>query len=237
MSDPFYLSVVIPAYNEEANIEATLADVGRYLASKPWSSEVIVVDDGSTDRTAELVSTVSMVKLLRNVENRGKGFAVRKGMREARGTYRLFMDADGATAIVNFDAFLPHLEAGKEVVVGSRKIRGSQITVPQPILRRVLSRCYHLLSRLVAGGIPVSDYNCGFKAFQAAAAEALFSRQKMDDWTFDTELFYLAKRLRLSVQEVPVAWAHKATTKVRALGASIRSFKSLWAIRMQRYEF
>lgn len=234
------VSVIIPAYNEERNIVPTLSETRDYLANKfgkAW--EIIIVDDGSVDSTCALVENFlnekkedsGGIRLLRRGINMGKGAAVRSGMLEAGGRYRLFMDADNATRISELDKMLPFLYEGSQVVIGSRKLKDSQIIEKQPFLRRALSALHHLIVEIILG-IRASDFNCGFKSFSAAAADTLFRMQKIDGWVFDAELLFLAHKNGIAVKEVAVEWRHKDTSKVKVMKDAIRSFKGIFKIRI-----
>ncbi|MBF0215789.1 MAG: glycosyltransferase family 2 protein [Candidatus Omnitrophica bacterium] len=229
-----YLSVVIPAYNEEKNIGDTLREISGFLSKKDYSSEVIVVDDGSGDGTfGEACSGRRLFKefkVLRNEVNKGKGYTVRKGIMASRGDVVLFMDADNSTSISEIDKFLGVIKHS-DIAIGTRRERGSQIIVPEPLSRVMMGQVYILLSRIIFG-CSVRDLNCGFKLFRSEAAKKLFSAQKMDDWSFDTEVLFLAEKFKLRVTEVPVKWEHKLTSKVKPLRDGIRSFKSLVMIKM-----
>lgn len=233
------ISVVIPAYNEEKNITATLADVVSYLQRKFDSSwEVLIVDDGSLDETYRMAGSYiaaagnasGNIKLLKNDKNTGKGSAVRKGMIAAKGEIRLFMDADNATRISEVEKFLPLFRQGADIVIGSRKIRGSLIVEKQPLIRRLGSLAYHLIVKFVLG-TNASDYNCGFKALKGSVAEKIFSVALADGWEFDAEILFIAKKKGYSIKEAPVIWEHKDTSKVRAASAGISSLKGVLKIK------
>jgi len=225
-----YLSVIVPAYNEEANIACTLNSILEYLRGKPFAWEVVVVDDGSLDRTAEMVRGFP-VKLLTSERNCGKGVAVRRGMLAAQGQFRLFTDADNSTSISEIEKLLPFAEEGWDIVIGTRRMRESTIEVVPPFHRHLLGEIYVSVSRLLTG-VEVSDFNCGFKLFTARAAESLFSVQRMERWSFDVEVLFLAARCGFTIKEVPVRWAHvQSTSKVRPLSDGIRSLKDLLRIR------
>jgi dolichyl-phosphate beta-glucosyltransferase len=233
------ISVVIPAYNEAQNITATLSEVVDYLAKRFNQWEVIVVDDGSKDATCRLVETFAknagsknyQVQLLKNERNLGKGAAVRKGMLFAKGKLRLFMDADNATKIDELDNFLPFFAERIDIAIGSRKLKDSLVIEGQPFMRRLASFVYHWLVKLILG-TEVSDYNCGFKAFRGKVAERIFSLQRTERWEFDAEISFLAKQMGYAVQEIPIAWQHKATSKVRAGHAALTSLLGIFKIRM-----
>lgn len=238
------ISVVIPAYNEEANICSTLKDVIGYLCQTfkdAW--EIIVVDDGSTDRTAALVEEfiemhkdeaedgAERISLLKNVQNTGKGASVRKGMFAAEGEIRLFMDADNSTNIRELSKMLPLFNEGCDIVIASRKLETSIISRPQPLFRRFMSSIHHAMVGVILG-TRVSDYNCGFKAFRASVAQSLFSRQRVNRWVFDAEIIFLAKKYGFRIGEIAVTWHHKDTSKVRAIKDSSESFMKVLSIRL-----
>jgi dolichyl-phosphate beta-glucosyltransferase len=234
------LSVVIPAYNEEKNIASTLREVTGYLtvALPPDKWEIIVVDDGSADATnvltKEFISRYPEnynIRLLKNEINSGKGAAVRKGMLSAKGETRLFMDADNATRIPELEKMLPFAKSGYGIVIGSRKLKGSSIREKQPFLRRLFGQAHHLMVELVLG-LKMSDFNCGFKCFNAAAADIIFKKQRFNGWVFDAEILFIAKHNNIKVKEVPIEWEHKATSKVRILRDTINSLKGILIIRL-----
>jgi glycosyltransferase involved in cell wall biosynthesis len=234
-----YLSIIIPAYNEEKNISSTLQDIAQYLKTKNYPSEVIVIDDGSRDKTAELASGCghffNAFTLLKNETNRGKGYTVRKGILFAKGELILFMDADNATRINQLGPLEDATKEGCDVAIASRKVSGAKVETAQPIPRVILGNVYILLSKLILG-LKVKDYNCGFKLFKKEAAKKIFSCAKRDDWSFDSEIIYLASKLKLKIKEVPVCWQDKKeTSKVRPLRDGVKSFMSLLKIRFTKY--
>lgn len=220
MAKPF-LSVVIPAYNEAARLPLTLIDVDRHLSHQEYSYEIVVVISHGTDHTAEIVkrfaSFLPNLKYIALPENRGKGFAVKTGMLAAKGTYRLYMDADNSTAVVEFNKMLPYLRGGKDdahdVVIGSRKIHGARMSPTPDLSRRFLAGLAHLFIQLLAVR-GFKDTQCGFKAFSSEAAITLFSALKSDGFLFDVELLARAKRAGLRVKEIPIFWAHNPGSKV-----------------------
>ena len=237
METPCNLSVVIPAYNEAHTIYATLMTVARYLAGLPLSWEILIVNDGSQDETAAQVREAAQawmaperIRLLEHARNLGKGAAVRTGVLATHGQFILFYDADGATPIEELAKFLPKLQDGADVVVGSRRIPGAQVRKPQPWLRQSLGRIYTGLTNLAVSA-RVSDITCGFKMLNRSAAQAIFSRMAITGWSFDAELFFLAHRMGYRVVEVPVVWFDQPNTKVRMLRHGITSFCELVRIR------
>ena len=225
------LSIVIPAYNEAARIGATLLDVHAYLVKQPYNAEVIVVDDGSTDRTADVVrSEFPAVRVVSYPDNRGKGHAVRTGMLAATGEIRIFFDADGSTPIDEFEKLLPHFEAGADVVIGSRMMKESDIVVHQRWFRERMGRVFNVVLHGL-GLTPFSDTQCGFKAFTARAAEICFTRQTLERFIFDVEVLCIARRHGLRIVEVPIKWINNPDSRVHMLQDAAPTLRDLVAIR------
>lgn len=216
------VSVIIPSYKEGERIGRTLLEVQDYFAHKNLSYEIVVVVDGSPDNTAEVAHNygeqIPQLRVIDNEENHGKGYVVRQGLLEARGAYRLFMDADGSTAITHLDAFLPELEKGYEVVIGSRDIEGAFIQVHQPRHREIMGDMGNWLIRIVLGLWKYPDTQCGFKVLNAEAAEAIASRMVVDRFGFDFELITLAERLGFGIKQLPVRWLNEEGSTVSLFG-------------------
>jgi len=214
-----YLSVIIPAYNEAARLPLTLVDIDRHLSQADFSYEILVVNGGSTDNTAEIVERFShLIAHLRlvNMENLGKGGAVKKGMLEARGEYRLFTDADNSTSIDQFQNMIPYFKEGYAVVIGSRDVRGAKLLPPQPWYRRLLGDLGNLfIQALVLPGI--WDTQAGFKCFTEEAALKIFPLQRINGWGFDVEILALAKLLGFRIKEIPITWVNDPHSKVNAM--------------------
>jgi len=226
------LSIVIPAYNEEQRLPQTLERITDWLGGKSWDhTEILVVDDGSRDKTAKLAESYGRgVRLLRNPGNRGKGYAVRHGMLEAEGQWVLYTDADLSAPIEDFDRLCVAATNGNaQVAIGSRAVDRSLVQVRQAAFREYSGRFFNLVMRLTTG-LPFRDTQCGFKLFRRDAAQAIFSRQKLDGFSFDVEDLYIAKKLRIPVVEVAVRWSNVEGTKV-SLASGLRSFQDLWLIR------
>lgn len=232
------LSIVIPAFNEEARLGPTLERLAAFLATAGRRWEILVVDDGSTDGTAALCQRLAPqlgLRLLGGPPNRGKGHAVRVGMLAARGAVRVMYDADGSTPPGQLSRLLEAIEAGAAVAIGSRYLDGGSPT-SQPAWRRAWSRLVNLVVRrtIVPG---VRDTHCGCKAFTAAAADDLFGRATVDGWAFDLEVLGLAHRLGHRVVEVSVAWQDDARSRVRPLRdlrrAVCDTFAVLRSLRLQ----
>ena len=224
------LSVVIPAYNEARRLPATLARVRDYLAARGAGHEILVIDDGSSDATADVArGTGAPVRVLRHTPNRGKGYAVRRGMLAATGARRLMTDADLSTPIEDLARLEAELDHGFAVAIGSRAVAGARIEVHQPAYREAMGRLFNVLVQtLLLPGL--ADTQCGFKLFTAAAAETAFSACRLDGFSFDVEALYVARRRGLRIAEVPVVWRNDAATRV-GLGGGGAAFADLLRIR------
>jgi dolichyl-phosphate beta-glucosyltransferase len=228
------LSIVIPAYNEEGRLAPTVRDTVAHLRALGRRAEVIVVDDGSLDRTSEVAHQLGAehpeVRLIRLAANRGKGYAVRSGIVNARGDLILFADADGATPIAELARLEAAIATGADVAIGSRALRGEDVRVRARPYRRLMGRAFHQLVRLltVRG---IHDTQCGFKLFRGAVAHDLFSRMRMDGFVFDVEVLMMAQRRGYRVAEIPVNWVHQPGSRVNLLLDSLRMARDLFVIR------
>lgn len=213
------LSIIIPAYNEEERITDTLNSFHEYMSKKPISYELLIVDDGSSDKTIEVVeklkSSISNLRLIALPENKGKGAAVREGMLAAKGEIRLFSDADGATPIEELDKVIrPIQEKQSDISIGSRYHKTSDVQKKQPLYRVIWSRLANkIIQRMLLPG--VVDPHCGFKAFSSEAANAIFRLSKINEWSFDLEVLALAKNMNYRMAEIPVKWVHDDRSKGR----------------------
>jgi len=227
-------SIIIPAYNESQRLGATLDRVLAHVEACGWKAEILVVDDGSSDSTAEIVqryaATHPQVRLIQNPGNRGKGYSVRNGMRQAAGELLLFTDADLSAPIAEAGKLFARLAAGADVVIGSRWLDPALQTARQPVYRQFFGRIFNLLLRGILG-LRFKDTQCGFKAFTRRAAQLIFARQRIERWGFDPELLFLAGKLGLRVEEVPVEWADDPRTKIRPLRDGTRIFTEMLRIR------
>ena len=227
-------SIIIPAYNESRRLGPTLEQITSFIAQERWLAEIIVVNDGSTDTTAELVREFSQrhstVRLVNNPGNRGKGFAVRNGMLNAHGDILLFTDADLSAPISEAPKLLAAMQAGADVAIGSRWLDPSLQTHRQSLTRRFLGRGYNLLMRMILG-LNFKDTQCGFKAFTKNAAKAIFPAQRIEGWGFDPELIFLAGRAGLKVTEVAVRWGHDRGTRIHPFSDGLQMFLEMVAIR------
>ena len=212
-----HLSVIIPAYNEEKRLPKTLQEIGGYLGGQNYLSEIIVVDGGSKDRTPDIAREFS-AKLIKVKNCQGKGQAVREGMAEALGKFRLFTDADNSTSIDQVEKMWPYFSAqgGYDVVIGSRDIRGAVLEPPQPFLRKmILGKGFRLLRKFIIGLWDIQDTQCGFKCFSQEAALAVFPKITIMGFSFDAEALVLARKFGYKVAEVPVRWANDLESKVK----------------------
>ncbi|HEY4499742.1 MAG TPA: dolichyl-phosphate beta-glucosyltransferase [Candidatus Paceibacterota bacterium] len=232
MAKPF-LSVIIPAYNEAKRLPITLIDIDKHLRDQEYSYEIIVVNDGSKDQTAEIVRRfiplIQNMHLIDNAENHGKGHVVRQGMLSAKGNWRLFMDADNSTSIVEFNKMLPYFKDGYEVVIASRDLRGSRTIPAQPFYKRWLGDIGNLIIQaLLLPGI--WDTQCGFKCFSEEAAVKVFNAVKIERWGFDAEALALAKNYGYKIKEIPIFWVNDPRTHV-ALSAYLQVLLEVVKVR------
>lgn len=210
-------SLIIPAYNESNRIRPSLDQILKYLEEQHWEAEVLVVNDGSQDNTAQIVKeygrTHPQVQLLENGRNRGKGFSVRNGMLHARGDICLLSDADLSSPITEAQKLFDAIAQGADIAIGSRWLQAELQTERQPLYRQLFGRIFNLLLRIVLG-LNFKDTQCGFKAFRRDAAQQIFALQKIERWGFDPEILFLARQFGFRVVEVPVVWAHSAGTRL-----------------------
>ncbi len=239
MAEDLDLSVVVPAYREEQRLGATLARIREWLGEQALAAEIIVVDDGSPDRTSDVaheqLAGFPHATVLRNEPNAGKGYSVRRGMLASRGRYALFSDADLSTPIEEFAHLRAAHEAGADVAIGSRALRQSRIEVHQPFPRELMGRCFNLFVRtFVMRGL--HDTQCGFKSFRREVIRPLFGRQQIERWGFDVEVLYLARRLGYTIAEVPVVWRNDENTKINAAADGLKMLREVRdARRMHRH--
>lgn len=227
-----FLSVIIPVYNEEKRIQ-NLSKIESYLRKQKYSWELIVVNDGSTDKSNKVLAFLKKkikFKLLSYSPNLGKGFAIKTGMLESGGQYRLFLDIDLSTPITEFEKFIPYLKK-YQMVIGSRKLKQSNLVIRQSFVREYLGKIFTALSRIVLQ-LNISDFTCGFKCFSQKAAKEIFPRQTINRWGFDSEILYIGKGRELSIKEIPVSWENDPRTKVKFPQDIINSLAELIKIRL-----
>jgi dolichyl-phosphate beta-glucosyltransferase len=227
-------SFILPAYNEGERLPSSIPKLLEYVHARQMQAEIIVVNDGSTDTTADVVrrfaATDPMIVLLENPGNRGKGYSVRNGILHAKGAVALFTDADLSSPIEEADKLFAALADGADVAIGSRWLRSELQTERQPLYRQVYGRLFNLGVRIVLG-LNYRDTQCGFKAFTRNALQSVFTRQKIERWGFDPELLFLAGKLKLKTVEIPVKFAHDHRSKVSPLRDGLRMGVDVLSIR------
>jgi len=242
MSYPQY-SIVIPAYNEAARISRALESVVGCIRQRGWFAEIVVVDDGSRDQTATIVTEFTAkapeVRLLQNPGNRGKGYSVRHGILQSFGEVVMFTDADLSAPIEEAEGLFAAIRDGADIAIGSRWLERTRQTIRQPLYRQFFGRCFNAVTRFVMG-LPYADTQCGFKAFTRAAAQTVFQLQTIERWGFDPEILFIALKRGYRIVEVPVSWAHDERTRISYLKDGIRMLQDIaivrWNALMGRYD-
>ncbi len=242
MLNEIYLSVIVPAYKEEKRIVKTLKEIDKYLSKQTYAYEIIVVNDGSPDRTAEVVRKVipeiKNLRIINNKTNHGKGYVVRQGLLEAKGKYRVFTDADNSTSIDQIEKMWPEFQNGYEVVIGSRDIKGAVITVPQTWWRIMLGNIFNLIVQIISGLFGIWDTQCGFKGFTKKAVEDIFPKCKINRFAFDVEVLVLVKKLGYKIKEIPVVWINDQASTVgfkSMVKMLIEVFQIRWNLISKKY--
>ena len=235
---PLTYSVIIPAYNESSRLRPTLDELLRYFEQRQWDVEILVVNDGSRDDTADIVHEYArahpQIVLVENPGNHGKGYSVRNGMLRARGDICLFTDADLSSPITEAPKLFDAITAGADIAIGSRWLRADLQTERQPLYRQLFGRIYNVVLRIFLG-LKFVDTQCGFKAFRREAAQRIFPLQRIERWGFDPEILFLARRLGFSVEEVPVVWAHSEGTRLSPFRDGVRMFGEVLRIRWNSF--
>lgn len=229
---PPHLSIVVPAHNEELRLPGSLSRILEHLRQQPYSWEVLVVENGSSDRTAEVAERFAQaaagLRVLREAR-RGKGLAVRRGMLEATGEYRFICDADLSMPIDQINRFLPPELQDYDIAIASREAAGA-VRYGEPFYRHWVGRAFNLIVRRLA--VPgLQDTQCGFKCFRGEAADVLFPLQRLHGWTFDVELLFVALRRGYRVVEVPIPWYYYPGSRISILRDSLAMFTDLFRIR------
>lgn len=234
-TDNPFLSIIVPVYNEEKRLTRGIAEILRFIDEQTFRVELIVVNDGSTDATLKLLKKLKhpSLRIISYEENQGKGYAVREGMNNAKGDFRLFMDVDLSTPIEELQKFLPYFK-NFDVIIGSRRTKDSAILVHQPFLRERLGSVFTWLSSILLG-VRVSDFTCGFKCFSRKAAGKLFSLQCLHGWGFDSEIIFLAHKKGFLIKEAPVTWSNDSETRVVLIKDVFLSLIDLTKIRVNDF--
>jgi glycosyltransferase involved in cell wall biosynthesis len=228
------LSIVIPAYNESARIEEALDRVLSCIAERNWDAEVVVVDDGSKDNTAEIVERWMhdhpRLHLIKNAGNRGKGYSVRNGLLQSAGDVVMFTDADLSSPMEEAERLMAAIADGADVAIGSRWLDRTRQTIHQPLYRQFFGRCFNWITRRVMG-LPFKDTQCGFKAFKRDVAQVIFRLQTIERWGFDPEILFIARKLKYSIREVPVTWGHDERSRISYLKDGMKMLQDMAVIR------
>lgn len=233
MEQEILLSLILPAYNEEKRLPECMEKVAGFVAAHKEPIEVIIVENGSRDRTYEMAceyaSQYSWLTVLKE-ETPGKGNAVRRGMLEAKGKYRMFADVDFSMPISEVDHFIPPTLSDYQVAIGSREVKGA-VRYNEPATRHFTGRVFNLIVRILLGLPNIHDTQCGFKSFSAEAAEKLFRVQQIKGWAFDAEVLFIAKHYGYKIVEVPVQWYYDGNSKINVVQDSVKMFRELLQIR------
>ena len=231
---PVQISLILPAYNEVQQISQTIGEAKAYFAQRQLTNEIIVIadgDDGTRELVTELAKSDSTLQVSGSRERCGKGYGIRQGVALAKGQIIGFSDADNKTPIDEFDKFLPFLQAGYEVVIGSRGLSGSQVERPQSFYRRLGSKGFGVFMHAVVGLHDIVDTQCGFKFFQRHAALDIFGRQQIDGYMFDVEILYLATQVGYRIMQVPVRWRDDGDSRLALLSGNVQNLIDLFRIR------
>lgn len=234
MPENIHLTILVPSYNESSIIEDSLKEINGFLDTKKYLSEIVVVDDGSKDNSAEIVKNLklSRVKPFGYQINRGKGGALKEGILHSQGKYVIFTDVDLSVPIGTADELLKELEKGEsDVVIGTRKIKSARVLVHQPWLRENLGKGFTFITRIITG-VAVSDFTCGFKGFTGESAKKIFGNSLLARWAYDAEILYLAKKFGYKIKEVPVTWTNRKDTRVKLWNAVITSLGDLLQLKL-----
>ena len=242
-SNGIYLSVIIPAYNEEERLPATLEKVEGYLSRQGYSYEIVVVSDGSTDRTPDIVrermEENKHLKLIEFKNRLGKGQGVKKGMLSARGNFRVFTDADNSTPIHQVEKMWPWFKKGYDVVIGSRDVKGAVLDPPQPWIRKVfLGAGFKFYRKIVLGLWGLEDTQCGFKGFSRKSVEDVFPHLRIRGFAFDPEVLIIAREKGYKIKEFPVYWKNDPDSKVKLknmIKMAIDLLEIRWNLIVRKY--
>lgn len=228
-----YLSLVLPLYNEEGCLEKNFETIKAYLDTLTKDYEIILVNDGSSDNTPSIIEEIVLsnpqARTLNSRKNRGKGYAVKRGILNAAGEYIVYTDADLAVPLPFIGACLKHLEAGAPFVIGSRHLHESSFRIREGALRQFLGEVFRRFVQLILG-LRVSDITCGLKAFEKKAAFDIFSRSRIERWGYDAEIIFLAQKLGYCIGEIPVDWYHSFDSKVKIGQASTKTLTEMFQI-------
>lgn len=240
MNSPKTLSIIIPVYNEEIRLKKTFSALKDFLDEKLFKEvQIVFVNDGSTDKTEDVVKAFCYpgvsVDYVSYKDNRGKGYAVTRGMIASKMDYALMCDADISTPFFEIKKFISYINDDKDIIIGTRKSRDAEVVVPQSIIRRNLGKVYTILANILTKQ-SVSDFTCGFKVFSKKARNIIFTRTIIERWSYDVEILLIAKKYNLRVFEVPVRWYNDQNTRVKLHKDILRSLTDIFKIISNRYE-
>jgi len=232
------ISVVIPAFEEELRIPDTIRRIHEYLTKRSGEFEIIVVDDGSSDKTADVVESLGKalgnIRLKRNSVNKGKGFSVRKGILSSMYTLILVSDADLSIPIEELEKLLPYYYEGFDIIIGSRGLKESDIVKRQPWYRERMGKIFNLIVRIVVLD-DFKDTQCGFKAFKGVVAQNIFKLCRVDGFSFDVEMLFIAQKMGYRIKEVPIKSINSPSSRVRILRDSFRMLVDIFVIKLKMY--
>lgn len=232
-TNPADLSIIIPAYNEKDRIGNTIRVISDFFRKRSLDYELVIVDDGSTDGTADYIKqqfSLEHLRILINRKNRGKGASIRRGMATAKGKRLLFTDADLSTPIDEVEKLMEKMDSGVGVAIASRDCPGAEVLTPQPFYRELMGKIFNLLVQLIV--LPgVNDTQCGFKLFERSIARKVFSKMTIMGFGFDVEALYLVRKFNGRIAEVPVRWRNYLGSKVSPVSDSIQMFADLFRVR------
>ncbi len=232
------VSIIIPAYNEEKRLGNYLKEIIDYTKKTDITFEILVVNDGSIDSTSKIVTNFrndypdNNIILIENTQNMGKGYSVKRGMLEATGNYSLFTDADGSTPIKEIEKLLDIVQDKKfEIAIGSRTIKGANVEKRQNIIRQSMGKIFNKIIKSLTG-LKFEDTQCGFKLFTSAAKNKIFPLQKLNHFSFDVEILFIAKKNQIPIKEVPIRWINSPDSKVKIVKDSLKMFRDVFKIRL-----
>lgn len=228
------ISIVIPVYNEESRLEKSLEEIAKYLEVEKINGEIVIVNDGSKDKTPQILKKLEKkynLKIFHHPTNLGKGAGIKTGVGAAKGEFILFTDIDLSVPIEFLKKYIDNFDPQTDIIIGTRAKKESQVEVRQSFLRESLGELFTLMTNLILW-VRVSDFTCGFKMFRAEAAKKIFNKQLVNRWAFDAESLFLARKYQFSIKEIPVLWRHREGSKVRFPKDLIESFISLLQIRI-----
>ncbi len=226
------ISIIIPVYNEEKRITSAIEKITAYFKKHDYWHEIILVDDGSTDKTIQKSKdTKEDIQILQNKQNTGKGYSVKQGMLHAKGDYLLFTDADMSTPIEELDKFIQIIDTGFDIVIGSRAVHGADIKKRQPLYRELIGKTFNKIVRLITVR-GIKDTQCGFKLFKKNCVKEIFGKQTIERFCFDVEVLHIAKKKGYKIKEVPVIWINDNRTTVKPIKDALRMLRDIIKIRL-----